>query len=106
MKSRDEKARASLPLVVLANKLARAGQPETDNFGEDIVPLIFESSLSYAVVPDHLFSGLIENVLSLAFSSLPSDQFRAAVERRVSSAARENCLPVTGYILKWGNDGT
>ena len=106
MKSKDEKARASLPLVVLSKKLSCAGQPECNDLGEEVVPLLFESSLSCAVVPDHLFNGLIKNVLSLAFSSLPTDHSRAAVERRVASAARENGLPVTGYILNWGNDGS
>ena len=105
MKNKDEKALASLPLVDLANELARAGQPEIDDFGEDNVPLIFDSSIICAVVPDYFFNGLINNVLYLSFSSLPSDQCRAAVELRVSSAARENVLPVTGYILNWETTG-
>ena len=106
MKSQDEESSVDLPLVRLSDMLRRATRPETDSRGEEIAPLMFESSQSCAAVPDHLFNGLIKNMLKASFKKLGNDSRRAAVEKRMAGSARDNGLPVTGYILNWAKDGT
>ena len=106
MKTRDEELRQSLPMVELSNMLSRATRPETDSDGNEITPLMFESSMSCAAVPDHMFNGLIKNVLRVSFMALDSDACRKVLEKRMASNARDNGLPVTGHILNWAKDGS
>ena len=96
----------SLPLVKLASLLSRATRPEKTNDGCEVSPMMFESSLSCATVPDHLFNGLVKNVLLVCFKALESNTHRAVVEKRMATTARENGLPVTGYIVNWSSGGT
>ena len=105
MKSRDVPSSQGLPLLQLSENLSRAAGPERNELGEEVIPLIFESSLSCAAVPDHLFNGLIKNMLHVLFDALDNNAARAAVEKRIGSTARENGLPVTGHILRWGSKG-
>ena len=104
MKSKDTKSGMKLPLVYLSS-LCRAAKPERNEHGEDVVPMMFESSLSCAAVPDHMFNGLIKNVLNVAFEALPTNIVRRRVEKIVSSTARENGLPITGHLLRWSGKG-
>ena len=93
----------SLPLVQLSSRLSRATRPERTVDGSEVSPIMFDSSLSCATVPDHLFNGLVKNVLFVCFKALDSNTRRAAVEKRMATAARDNGLPVTGYIVNWSS---
>ena len=104
IKSGDEQSSQDLPLVALANSIRSAARPEQNEFGEDVSPLIFQSSLSCAAAPDHLFYGLTKNMLSVLFDAVSPDR-RAALEKRIGSTARENGLNVTSHILRWGTHG-
>jgi len=101
IKSSTTQKSLSLPLVVLSSRLRRATRQERTSEGKELSPIMFESSLSCATVPDHLLNGLIKNVLYVCFKSLESNATRAGVEKRMATAARENGLPVTGYIVNW-----
>ena len=79
MKSRNEEAGASLPLVNLSERLGRANRPEKECEGGEITPLMFDSSLSCAAVPDHIFTGLIKNMLLISFTALETNDRRAAI---------------------------
>lgn len=102
MKSRDAESSKSLPLLTLSAN-CRAVCAERNDQDRDVLPLMFESSLSCAAVPDHMFNGLIKNLLTVAFNALPDNGTRRRFEKRVHSTARENGLPITGHILKWGS---
>ena len=106
LKTCDRDASEELPLVKLSTLLSRCTAEETDSDGHPIMPLMFDSSQSCAAVPDHMFNGLIKNMLLASFNSVPDDRRRAALEKTICSTARENGLPVSGTILRWAKDGT
>ena len=87
IKSDDEHSSQDLPLFALANSIRSAARPEQNEFGEDVSPLIFQSSLNCAAAPDHLFYGLTKNMLSVLFDAFSPDR-RAALEKRIGSTAR------------------
>ena len=105
LKTCDAEESRELPLVKLSSMLSRATAEETESEGRSIIPLMFDSSQSCAAVPDHMFTGLIKNTLLACFNALPDIRRRAALEKTVYSAAVSNGLPVSGYILRWGNNG-
>ena len=104
MKSKDVLSSRSLPLVSLSVELREAAGPERAENGDEVSPLIFQSSLSCATVPDHLFNGLIKNMFNVLFDAVQPDR-RLALETRIGSTARENGLNITGRILRWGTRG-
>ena len=93
MKSKDEQSSRSLPLVALSYQLRGEPCPEENDCCEEMAPLYFRSSLTCAVVPNHLFKGLIKNMLEVVFKAV-ADDHRASVERRVRSTARHKGLNI------------
>ena len=105
MESDNPEDAQSRPLVRLSVLLSRAAKSKEDSREHDLTPLMFDSSQSCAIAPDHMITGLIKNTLSVVFGQLDNDQRRAAVERRILSCAHENGLPVTGRVLRWDKHG-
>lgn len=102
MKTRDVEKSEVYPLVMLSNKLSRAAGQEKNEIGDPAPPMMFDSSISCAALHDHMFNGLIKNMLLILFHALGSIATHVPVEKRMSSSAREIGLPVTDHILKWG----
>ena len=102
IKSKDKNSRDTLPLVNLSNRLRQATAERNDE-NEEVIPMMFESSLSCAAVPDHMFNGLIKNLLTVSFATVADNNTRRRLEKRIHSTARENGLPLTGHILRWGS---
>ena len=106
IKSEKQEDALAKPLVHLSDLLRRAAARASDDAEDQLTPLMFDSSLSCAVAPDHMLTGLIKNTLSVAFGNLRNDERRAAIERQIFSSAQQNGLPVTGHILRWDKHGT
>ena len=94
-----------VPVAKLSQNLRATRRPEKDSNGREIAPLLFEPSLSCAVVPDHLLNVLIKDMMRACFKALGTNDRRAMMEKKVAAAARSNGLPVSGYILNWGSKG-
>ena len=69
IKSKNKDTGDKLPLVHLSN-ICRSEMPQKNDRKEDVVPVMFESSISCAAVSDHLFNGLIKNMLNVVFESV------------------------------------
>ena len=104
--STDNECAEKVPVVKFSMSLDVATRPERTCTQEEITPLFFESSLSCATAPDHMFTGLMKNTLTAAFNAVGTDARRHAMESRIVSTLRENGLPVTGRLLNWASDGT
>lgn len=71
------------PLVRLAEDLGRdEGRVHLNNGGK-VVPVLLESTLSAAAAPDHLISGLIENVLNVCFEQLGANAKQRYLKVRI-----------------------
>lgn len=102
LKTIDSAEADNLPLVYVSNKLrerANEDLPRRQDGGYVVMPF-FDSSLSTAVAPDHLLSGLATVLLSACFSSLPTNTSRLKVEHLILTAAAENDLPTEGCFVQ------
>lgn len=77
----------------------------TDINGHQINNCSFDSHLSGAACPDHLFKGLISNVLTVCFNRLPDDDIRRHVDILVCSSIRSHKLPSIDTIVNWDKSG-
>lgn len=68
--------------------------------GEPLVPVGFDSTLIASTAPDHLISGLLENVLTICFEKMGKNKKRRYVELRIISDANTNGLSKQGKFLK------
>lgn len=75
------------------------------NTGEFILNNYFDSYLSAAACPDHLFKGLIENVLTLCFDTLSSDHERRLADASICQCVQHNGLPSIDTVLNWDKHG-
>lgn len=91
-----------LPLVSLAKKLRRSGRARTQA-GRPVVPYGFDSVQSTAAAPDHLLSGLIDDVLWLCFTKLQTEEEQNRTEALICSNAKRNGLDTQGRFMKWKN---
>lgn len=92
-----------IPLVYFSNRLSqqtRSDLPVAAN-GDLIVTPFFDSSLSTAVAPDHLLSGLATVLLTACFKSIPDDSNRKKVEVAILKSAALNDLPTEGSFLSY-----
>ena len=64
-------------------------------------PLVFDSFLNVAAAPDHLFTGIIADVLNVCMMSLSTDDRREQVEQILLTNAYANSLSHNGRFLKW-----
>ena len=67
--------------------------------GTPVVPGVFDSYLSTAILPDHLLTGLIKNVLHVCFRCLNSDGDRHSFDEVICSYISETNLPSIDSIL-------
>lgn len=96
----DETEANKLPLVSLANSLRVAPRAKSCE-GIPIVPYGYDSVQSTAAAPDHLLSGLIDDVISLCFSKLWTEEEQLRTQTIICSNARRNGLDTQGRFLKW-----
>ena len=68
------------------------------------VPIVFDSTLSTAVAPDHLLSGLIATVLEACFRALPCNFSRRLIEKFILQSAVDNSLPTQGSLLRFNGN--
>ena len=61
----------------------------------------FDSCLNVAAAPDHLFTGLIADVMHVCLLSLQDDEKREQFEVKVIANAYANSLQHDGKFLKW-----
>ena len=73
--------------------------------GELILNNYFDSNLSAAACPDHVFKGLITNVLTVCFDSLDSDKERRLADALICDHVQDNGLPSIDTVLNWDKDG-
>ena len=73
--------------------------------GISTVDFFYDSYQSAAVVPDHMFKGLISNVLNVCFNAMPDDKVRSHVDDLVCHAIRSNHLTNIDTILSWDKHG-
>ena len=104
LKTCDTEASMELPLVKLSSMLRRATAEETDSEGRSITPLMFDSSQSCATAPDHMFTGLIKNMLHASFIALADDRRREIVEKTICGTVTDNGLPISGTIVRWAKN--
>ena len=60
-----------------------------------------DSCLNVAAAPDHLFTGLIADVMHVCLLSLQDDEKREQFEVKVIANAYANSLQHDGKFLKW-----
>ncbi len=102
----DEDEASQLIAVRLSNELSkRIREVKRNNEGHNIVDVTFDSHLSAAAVPDHLFKGLISNVLTVCFGFLPNDEQRRRVDRMICLHIQENHVPRIDTVLSWAKNG-
>ena len=61
--------------------------------------------MSAAACPDHIFKGLITNVLTVCFDSLDSDDDRRLADALICEYVQDNGLPSIGTALNWDKHG-
>ena len=88
------------PMVALSAKLVKRKMeiPNTSK-GKKVVSGFFDSSLSTAVAPDHLLTGLIVTLLHTAFSKVPTASERMRLQHQILCAATDNGLSTNGKFL-------
>ena len=67
--------------------------------GQKVVYFMYDSHMSAAVCPDHLFKGLITDVLTVCFKFLPNDCDGRYRETIVCTNIMEHGLPVVDSVL-------
>ena len=73
--------------------------------GSKTVDFFYDSYQSAAVVPDHMFKGLISNVLEVCFNAMPDDKVRSHIDRLICHAIQSNHLNNIDTILNWDKHG-
>ena len=98
LSKQDTTVAAEAPLVRYASRLrqipasVRRATPH---------PLTFDSCLNVAAAPDHLFTGIISDVLFVCIMSLESDDRREEFEQIILCNAYANGLSHNGKFLRW-----
>ena len=89
-----------IPLRYFSDKLLenRSVIRQTSS-GRHVVPSVFDSSLSTAVAPDHLITGLISSILQTCFNHVRTKDERLHIETRILSSAASNGLFSNGRFL-------
>jgi len=100
----DETDAMSVPGVSLSKKIREMCNDVPLYQGRPVVDPTFDSAMSTAVAPDHMFTGLIKNLLTLCFSTLSFEEQRTA-EIQILDNLKSNGLPFSGYLLKKDKDG-
>ena len=101
----DEAKSNELPLVSLARGLREASRMRNVD-GRPTVPYGFDSVQSTAAAPDHLLSGIIDDVIGLCFAFLPSEEEQIRTQAIICSNAKRNGLDTQGRFLKWKSNKT
>ena len=97
----EEKAN-ELPLVSLAKQLRISTRSKTQD-GRPVVPYDFDSVQSTGAAPDHLLSGIIDDVLDVCFTKLQTEEEQNKTQALICSNAKRNGLDTQGRFLKWKN---
>ena len=81
------------PLLSFAEELSkvRSDIPLTLD-GEPVVPGVFDPYRGNIVAPDHLLSGVAQDMLTLCFALLPNDSSRKEMDGSICEALAENGL--------------
>jgi len=90
--------------ISLGKKLKDGSKSVPEYHGRPVLDAMFDSSLSTAAAPDHMFTGLIKNVLCLCFEEVCTDDLRGRIEIQILDNLRRNSLPVTGHLFKKDKD--
>ncbi len=95
---------------LIAVKLARRmkeieSEVRKNDKGDKILDVTFDSHLSAAACPDHLFNGLIENVLTVCFTVLSDDEKRRTIDTTACKYIQDNHLPSIDSVLNWDKHG-
>ena len=67
----------------------------------EVLSMEFDPCLNVAAAPDHLFTGMIGDLLFVCMMSMDSDRRREEAETEIIHAAYVNGLPQEGRFLKW-----
>ena len=87
------------PLVHYANRVRELG---TNNIrSAPVMSIDFDPCLNVAAAPDHLFTGMIGDVLLVCLMSMDSDERREEAEVSIIHTAKTNGLPHEKRILRW-----
>ncbi len=104
LKTTSSSEAKKLPLVHFSQELINSCRLPYRTTTNTIVPSYFDSSLSTAVAPDHLLSGLIATVLDACFRSLPDNNSRRVIENFILQSAVDNSLPTEGPFLRFNKN--
>lgn len=102
MKTRNKEMSKTLHLLHLSENFYCTSESKSNDVGEEVIPLMFDLSFFYANEPNHLINGLTKNALSVLIKAVHANGPRTTIERRISSTARENGLPMHGHVQKGG----
>jgi len=86
--------------ISLSRQLKDAGRNVPEYHGRPVLDTRFDSSLSTAAAPDHMFSGLIKNLISLCFDEVCTDELRLRIEIQILDNLKRNSLPFSGQLFK------
>ena len=101
-----EEDASSLIAVKIADSLrSQDNWKYKNNIGNYVNDCSFDSHLSGAACPDHLFKGLITNVLTVCFDLLSDNNIRRHVDILVCAAVCDHKLPSIDMILSWDKHG-
>ena len=87
------------PLVHYANRVRELGAGNMRS--TPVMSIDFDPCLNVAAAPDHLFTGMIGDVLHVCLMSMDSDGRREEAEVRIIHAAKTNGLPHEKRMLRW-----
>ena len=101
----DSLERLSVKLASAFQSSNETEQVILDQHNQPVLDSFFDSYQSAAVVPDHLFKGLITNVLTVCFNAIPDDSMRSHLDNLICHSIRENNLHSIDTILNWDKHG-
>ena len=92
--------------VRLADALSKSNfETRKTQDGQPVLTNYYDSTLSAAACPDHLFKGLITNVLTVCFDCLPDDKMRQLADATICHYIISNGLPTIDTVLNWDKHG-
>jgi len=92
----------------LASALKSSNETELislDQHNQPVLDMYFDSYQSAAVVPDHLFKGLITNALTVCFNAIPDNSMQSHLDKIICHSFRDNNLHSIYTILNWDKHG-
>ena len=98
LSKQDRETAAEAPLMRYASSVRRIPASVRNALPHQ---LTFDSCLNVAAAPDHLFTGLIADVLFVCMMTLDNDDRREEAEQTIMCNAYANGLKHSGKFLKW-----